>query len=160
MPAARLAAAADTVTLCLSKGLSAPAGALLCGDAEVIAVARRFRKMLGGGMRQAGVLAAAGIVALEQMVDRLADDHRTARALAEALASVPGVVVELHRVQTNIVRVEVPGRDARRVAARLRELGVRASVMGAARLRLVTHRHVGPDDVPVVREAFRAALGG
>jgi threonine aldolase len=159
VPAARLAAAADTVTLCLSKGLSAPAGALLCGDAEVIAVARRFRKMLGGGMRQAGVLAAAGIVALEQMVDRLADDHRTARALAEALATVDGVVVDLDRVQTNIVRCAVPGRDARQVAVRLRDLGVRVSVLGPTRLRLVTHRHVGLDDVPVVVDAFRAVLG-
>lgn len=156
--AARLAAPADSVGFCLSKGLSAPVGSLLCGDRETIARARHFRKMLGGGMRQAGVLAAAGIVALEHMVDRLADDHRVARLLAEGLSTVPGVRVEMARVQTNIVRVDLE-REARPFADVLRARGVRVSVIGARRLRLVTHRHIGPEHVPIVIEVFNAALG-
>ncbi len=158
VPASRLAASVDSVTFCVSKALSAPVGSVLCGDAEYIARARRFRKMVGGGMRQAGVLAAAGIVALEQMVDRLADDHRVARALAEALAALPGVAVDLARVQTNMVRVDLGDRDARQVATDLRARGVKVGLLGPHRLRLVTNRHVTPEDVPVVVEAFRAAV--
>jgi threonine aldolase len=93
---------ADSVTFCLSKGLSAPIGSVICGSKDFIAEARRKRKMLGGGMRQAGVLAAAGIVALEKMIDRLAEDHANARHLAEGLADMPGVAIDLDRVQTNI----------------------------------------------------------
>src|SRR5262247_3094033 len=93
----------DSVTFCVSKGLAAPVGSVICGSSEVIAKARRVRKMLGGGMRQAGIIAAAGIVALERMVDRLAEDHANARALAEGLAKRPGLSVDLASVQTNIV---------------------------------------------------------
>jgi threonine aldolase len=158
VPAARLAAPVDSVGFCLSKGLSAPVGSLLCGDRDLIARARHFRKMLGGGMRQAGVLAAAGIVALEQMVHRLADDHRVARRLAEGLAPLPGVRVEMARVQTNIVRVDLD-REARPFADALRARGVRVSVIGARRLRLVTHRHIEAHHVPIVVEVFKTALG-
>lgn len=160
VPAATLAASVDSVAFCLSKGLSAPVGSLLCGEAEFVDRARRFRKMLGGGMRQAGVLAAAGIVALEQMVDRLADDHLIARTLAEALAGIPGLEIDLNRVQTNIVRIDIVGRDAGAVTARLREHGVWAGASGPRRIRLVTNRHIVPDDVPVVARAFQAALAG
>lgn len=158
VPAARLAAAADSVTFCLSKGLSAPVGSVLCGEGDFIQRARRFRKMVGGGMRQAGVLAAAGIVALEQMIDRLADDHRLARMLAEALSGIPGLAIEAARVQTNMVRIDLPGHDARAVAAGLRDRGVRISTVGPHRLRLVTNRHVTPDDVPAIVDAFRRAV--
>jgi len=158
VPAARLAASVDSVGFCLSKGLSAPVGSVLCGSRELIGRARHFRKMLGGGMRQAGVLAAAGVLALEQMIDRLADDHRVARLLAEALASVPGVRVDMARVQTNMVRLDLD-REARPFADALRGRGVRVSVIGARRLRLVTHRHIGPQHVPVVVDTFRSALG-
>ncbi|MDQ7857437.1 MAG: low-specificity L-threonine aldolase [Armatimonadota bacterium] len=158
VPAARLAAPADSVAFCLSKGLSAPVGSLLCGDAMFIARARHVRKMLGGGMRQAGVIAAAGLVALDTMVERLADDHHVARRLAEALANLPGVRIDLSRVQTNIVRVELPGHDARAVAERLRARGVRVSLVGPRAIRLVANRHVTQDDVPEVVEAFRAVL--
>jgi len=103
VPAATLAADADSVTFCLSKALAAPVGSVLCGRAAFIARARRMRKVLGGGMRQAGVLAAAGLVALETMVDRLAEDHANARRLAEGLAELPGIAIDLDRVQTNIV---------------------------------------------------------
>src|SRR4029453_18975824 len=101
----------DSVAFCISKGLAAPVGSVICGSGELIGKARRVRKMLGGGMRQAGVIAAAGVVALEKMVDRLAEDHANARALAERLARIPGLVVDLASVQTNIVifAVERPG---------------------------------------------------
>lgn len=158
VPAAQLAAPADSVTFCLSKGLSAPVGSVLCGDRAFIARARRFRKMVGGGMRQAGVLAAAGIVALQTMVERLADDHRVARMLAEALAALPEVRIDLTRVQTNIVRIELPAHDAQVVAERLARRGVRVWATGAHAMRLVTNRHVAASDVPAVIAAFRYAL--
>jgi threonine aldolase len=158
LPVSRVAAEADSVTFCLSKGLSAPVGSVLCGSEEFIRRARHFRKMVGGGMRQAGVLAAAGIVALETMVDRLVDDHRVARQIAEALADVAGLQVDLTRVQTNIVRVETPGRAARTVADQVRAQGVRVGVMGPHTIRLVTNRHVAAGDVPTVVAAFREAL--
>jgi threonine aldolase len=158
LPVARVAAPADSISFCLSKGLSAPVGSLVCGSREFVARARHFRKMVGGGMRQAGVLAAAGLVALDTMVDRLADDHRVARRLAEILAGLEGVRIDLERVQTNIVRVELPERDARGLAAQLRERGVKVSVLGAHAIRLVTNRHVSEDDVPAVAAALRSVL--
>lgn len=93
----------DSVSFCLSKGLAAPVGSLVCGTSQFIREARRNRKLLGGGMRQAGVLAAAGIVALETMVDRLAEDHANARRLAEGLAMLPGVLLDPEQIHTNIV---------------------------------------------------------
>ncbi len=158
IPAARLAAAADSVAFCLSKGLSAPVGSLLCGEANFVTRARHFRKMLGGGMRQAGVIAAAGIVALEHMVDRLADDHRTARGLAEALAGLSGLRIDASRVQTNMVRIDLTEREARPLAATLARRGVRVSTPGSRRLRLVTHRHMMLEDIPMVVDTFRRSL--
>jgi threonine aldolase len=160
LPASQLTAPVDSVSFCLSKALSAPVGSLLCGERDFIVRARHLRKMVGGGMRQAGVVAAAGIVALETMVDRLADDHRLARRLAEALAVLPGLEVDLGRVETNIVRVALPGHDARTVVDRMKSAGVRVSVLNAHMLRLVTNRHVTDDDVPAVVSAFRSALRG
>jgi threonine aldolase len=157
-PAARLTAPVDSVAFCLSKGLSAPIGSVLCGDGDFIARARHARKMVGGGMRQAGVLAAAGLVALEEMVGRLADDHRVARRLAEALVAIPAVRIDMSRVQTNIVRGELPDHDAREVAEALRARGVRVSIVGTHAVRLVANRHVTLDDVPRVIDAFRAVL--
>ncbi len=122
-----LVADVDTVTFCLSKGLAAPVGSVICGDRAFIAEARRARKVVGGGMRQAGVIAAAGIVALEQMVDRLAEDHENARALAAGLAELPGIQVEEVPVRTNILyfRITRPDMDASQLVARLEERGVR-----------------------------------
>src|SRR5260370_1242366 len=100
---ADIAACGDTVTFCLSKGLGCPAGSVFCGSAESVQEARRWRKRLGGAMRQAGVIAATGVIALRTMVDRLADDHSNARTLAEGLAELPGVRCDLSRVQTNLV---------------------------------------------------------
>lgn len=142
----------DSVTFCLSKGLSAPVGSLLCGSEDMIYRAHRARKMLGGGMRQAGILAAAGIVALEHMVDRLAEDHVRARRLAEGMANIPGLTLDLESVQTNIVYFDLsPGAKLTPadMAAQLRERGV---LIGWS--RAVTH--CGIDDAGI--EATLAAL--
>jgi threonine aldolase len=150
MPPEAFAEAADTLTFCLSKGLSAPVGSVLVGSSAVIGEARRFRKMVGGGMRQAGVLAAAGLIALQDGVARLAQDHRRARALAERLARQPGIKIDLETVQTNIVRFDVAGLglSSAGFAEALKRLGVRVS--GGAPpsgVRMVAHRHI--DDASV-----------
>jgi threonine aldolase len=152
----------DSVTFCLSKGLSAPVGSVICGSRDFIAQARRYRKMLGGGMRQAGVLAAAGIVALEKMVDRLAEDHANARRLAEGLADMPGVTIDLDRVQTNIMffnltsEVKVPN-DV--IVQRMLAHHIKILDGGPARrFRFVTHAWIDRADVDRVLLAFKAAL--
>lgn len=154
---------ADSVTFCLSKGLSAPVGSVICGDAEFIDRARRNRKMLGGGMRQAGVLAAAGIVALEKMIDRLADDHANARRLAEGLADTPGFIVDLDRVQTNIVFFELDTSvqvTADVVTQRMLAQGVKLFNPGAyfRRFRAVTHAWVTREEIDHALLAFRNAV--
>jgi len=156
----------DSVTFCVSKGLAAPIGSLVCGTAELIARARRFRKMLGGGMRQAGVIAAAGIVALECMVDRLEEDHANARRLAEGLARISGVAVDLARVQTNIVvlRIEGGGGVAEgRTAGLVRECAarkVKVHAIGPTAIRCVTHKDVDADDVARALDAVREITNG
>lgn len=141
---AELAAPFDTVSVCLSKGLGAPIGSVLAGPAALMRQARRYRKLFGGGMRQAGVLAAAGLHALEHHVERLADDHRRARSLAQGLALLPGITIDLAHVETNLVFFDLQddGRPlpARRLALTqaLKERGVLISGTGA-RLRAVTH---------------------
>jgi threonine aldolase len=133
----------DTVMFCLSKGLGAPVGSMLVGSAELMERARLFRKALGGGMRQAGVLAAAGLIALEQGPARLHEDHANARLLAEALSKVEGVEIDLGSVETNIVIFRLTGGvSAAEVAARLKARGILASAFGAAAIRLVTHLDV------------------
>ena len=144
-----LTADADTLTFCLSKGLAAPVGSVVCGDRAFIAEARRARKVVGGGMRQAGVIAAAGIVALEQMVDRLAEDHANAEALAAGLAELPGIQVDEVPVRTNIVyfRITRPDLDAPKLVARLDESGVRMLPLDPRRARVVLNYHVTAADV-------------
>lgn len=133
----------DTVMFCLSKGLCAPAGSLLVGTRKHIDRARIYRKALGGGMRQAGVLAAAGLIALESMTERLTEDHENARLLAGSLAKVRGAEVDLSSVQTNIVMFKLSGkRTAQEVIAGLKRRGVLASNIGSDAIRLVTHRDV------------------
>ncbi len=139
-----LAAPADTVMFCLSKGLSAPVGSLLCGPAALIAEARVERGRLGGGMRQAGVLAAAGIVALETMVERLADDHARARRLAEVLADRFDACVDPRSVETNIVCVALD-RLPDKIVERLDERGVAIGTIDARTARFVTHKDVDDD---------------
>jgi len=154
---------ADSVTFCLSKGLSAPVGSVICGEVDFIDRARRNRKLLGGGMRQAGVLAAAGIVALEKMIDRLADDHANARRLAEGLADTPGFIVDLERVQTNIVFFELDSSvkvTADVVTQRMLAQGVKLFSPGAyfRRFRAVTHAGVTREEIDHALLAFRKAV--
>jgi threonine aldolase len=149
-----LAKEAETVTFCLSKGLSAPVGSVLCGSAEFIARARRNRRMVGGGMRQAGVIAAAGIVALNEMVDRLADDHANARQLAEGLAQIPGIEVEPGLVQTNILFWQHARIETTTLAGRLRERGVLCSMVHG-RVRMLTHYGIERDDIDYALETIR-----
>lgn len=140
----------DSVTFCLSKGLSAPVGSLVCGDMDFIYHAHRMRKVLGGAMRQAGIIAAAGIVALGQMVDRMAEDHSRARRLAEGIASIPGFVVDLDRVQTNIVNFDLApttGLSGQEVVARLRDQGVLLVYSVDRGFRAVTHCWIDDGDI-------------
>jgi threonine aldolase len=145
----------DTVMFCLSKGLGAPVGSMLVGSTELMARARVFRKAMGGGMRQAGVLAAAGLIALEDGPKRLADDHANARLLAEALVNTEGVAIDLATVETNIVVFRLTaGRGAAELVARLKTRGVLAGVLGPDAIRLVTHRDVSRDDCINAAEAM------
>ncbi len=160
--AADLAAPADSVTFCLSKGLCAPVGSVLCGSQAFIRRARRIRKQLGGGMRQAGVLAAAGLIALEKMTLRLEEDHRRARLLAEGLRNIPGLSLDKGMPASNMVYLELASEargDAFRVAARLAETGILVGPLDAHHFRLVTHYWI--DDAAIRRtvDAFREALG-
>jgi threonine aldolase len=133
----------DTVMFCLSKGLCAPVGSMLVGSQEKMRYARIVRKALGGGMRQVGVLAAAGLVSLETMTDRLEDDHRNARLLAESLARIPQVTIDLESVQTNIVRFQLnSGTSASELVARLKRRGILVGNTGPDAIRLVTHHDV------------------
>ncbi|WP_137176488.1 GntG family PLP-dependent aldolase [Roseomonas sp. AR75] len=160
-PAEAIARHADTVTFCLSKGLRAPVGAVLCGPAPLIARARLLRRMLGGGMRQAGILAAAGLVALESEVDRLAEDHRRARALAAGLAAIHPSLCDPGRVETNLVMVDfaASGRDAEAWVRLFAARGLTCRATGATRMRLVTHADLDDADIAaligVVREAWQ-----
>jgi threonine aldolase len=149
----------DSVMFCLSKGLSAPVGSLLAGSTPFIERARRARKMLGGGMRQAGVLAAAGLVALDQMVERLADDHRNARRLAEGLQDLPGIDIDLGRVETNMVFGDCrPPLTAREFIERCKEVGVLLDHASTYRWRMVTHRGVSAGDIDAAISAVRRAM--
>jgi len=155
-----LADPCDTVMFCLSKGLGAPVGSLLAGPADFIAEARRKRKMLGGGMRQAGVLAACGIISLTKMVGRLAEDHANAHKLAEAMADMPGISINLDSVQTNIIRFEFHSdrSDCAAFVDALAERGVLClASYGSPKARMVTHNDVSADDIdhaiPIIREA-------
>jgi threonine aldolase len=144
VPAAQLAAPFDTATLCFSKGLGAPVGSVIAGSHDLILRAHRYRKMLGGGMRQAGILAAGALHALSHHVARLAEDHANARVLAEGIADLPGVHVDVARVQTNIVLVELSAErpSAAQVVAALEARDVLALAFGPRRIRLVTHLDV------------------
>jgi len=151
----------DSVTFCISKGLAAPVGSVICGSSRLIDKAKRVRKMLGGGMRQAGVIAAAGIVSLETMVDRLADDHANARTLAEGLAKLPGLAIDLASVQTNIVIFRVERGTAATSAAATAEMvagcgarKVKIHAIGPTTIRCVTHKDIDAEDIGRTLEAF------
>ena len=144
---ADIAACADTVTFCLSKGLACPAGSVFCGSAEAVEQARRWRKRLGGAMRQAGVIAVTGLIALDTMVDRLADDHTNARTLAEGLAELPGVKCDLSRVQTNLVFFDLDRMTGADFEDECRKRGLLGGATGAHRVRFVTHYGITAEDV-------------
>jgi threonine aldolase len=160
LPASELTKDVDSVTFCLSKGLSAPVGSVLCGSADFTYEARRARKIVGGGMRQAGIIAAAGIVALEEMVDRLAEDHANAKRLARGLADMPGIAIDPDSVQTDIVIFELARDDMTpaELADGLREQGVLLSPIGGRRLRAVTHYGIEVTDIDAALRAFRDVL--
>jgi threonine aldolase len=157
VPVAQLADPVDSVMVCLSKGLCAPVGSVLAGSAAFVAEARRNRKLMGGGMRQAGVLAAAGIVALQSMVDRLADDHANARVLAEGLAVLPGIFVELEAVQTNMVYAGTKPGGAEAAVAALAAADVMINAVGPSRVRFVTHKDVNAEAIEHALVAARQA---
>ena len=159
VPVDKITQYADTVQFCLSNGLCAPVGTIITGRSDFIAKARKYRKMLGGGMRQAGILAAAGIVGLTSMVDRLSEDHENARQLAEELASA-GFSIDLSTVQTNIVMVDVSrmGVKAADFAAKLKKAGVLASVFGEYRIRMVTHHGITAVEIGTVVDTLNRLL--
>lgn len=150
---------ADSIQICLSKGLCAPVGSILVGSRDYIETARRYRKMLGGGMRQAGVLAAAGIVALTRMVERLSEDHANARRLAEALAEL-GCTVDLTSVETNIVIFNITnfGLEPAWFLNELKSRGVKAGMSGSTNIRMVTHYGVCRDDIEYVVNVLSEVL--
>ena len=151
VPVIELTKGADSVGFCLSKGLSAPIGSLLCGNKDFIERARKKRKMLGGGMRQVGVIAAAGIVALETMIDRLAEDHANARKLAEGLRRINSITVTQEKVPTNIVMFDLaPSLPVDRFVAKLVSAGVKFTSRGGNSFRAVTNRMVNAVDIEYV----------
>ena len=155
-----LVADADSVSICLSKGLAAPVGSVVSGNTDFISEARRNRKVVGGGMRQAGILAAAGIVALTEMVDRLADDHKNAKKLAEGLANMDSLFIDLDVVTTNIVYIDVTkkGMTSKILAERLHSRGIQLLPTGPKRLRAVTHYHVTSSDIDYTLDTFLSIL--
>ncbi|KAB3527643.1 low-specificity L-threonine aldolase [Alkaliphilus serpentinus] len=152
----------DSVMFCLSKGLSAPVGSILAGTQDFIVKARKLRKMLGGGMRQAGVIAAAGIVALEGMVDRLAEDHVNALLLAKELNSIKGVSVDLEKVHSNIINVDFyeTGFKAPGLASKMKDKGLLVNPRNDRVIRFVTHRGVGKEEVASAVEVVKEILKG
>jgi len=150
----------DSVSFCLSKGLSCPVGSLVCGSADFVAAARRIRKGLGGGMRQAGVIAAAGIVALETMVDRLAEDHANARLLAEGLSKIDGISIDLDAVQTNMVYFSLDENciSDEEMLAQAQEKGVKFLSLARRNYRLVTHAGISRDDIQTAVQVIADVL--
>lgn len=146
----------DSFSFCLSKGLSAPVGSVVCGSKAFIAQARRNRKILGGGMRQCGIIAAAGIVALEQMTERIAEDHKNARRLAEGIARIEGLAVDLTRIRTNIIYFELAAEHltAERLVTELTSKGIKLLPVGARRLRAVTHYGISAEDIDLTLTAL------
>ncbi len=161
LPAIKLVDMVDSVTFCLSKGLCAPVGSVLCGSKGFIHEALRIRKQLGGGMRQVGVLAAAGIVAMEEMVDRLVEDHQKAKDLGKALAEIPGISLEKSSPNTNMVYIGIDPEqklDAKMLSEGLKKQGVLVGITGPRQFRLVCHYWIKNDDINKVAKAFRDVI--
>jgi threonine aldolase len=154
-----ICAETDTITFCLSKGLGAPVGAMVCGTKDFIAEARRVRKMLGGGMRQAGIIAAAGVYALTHNVARLSEDHENAKAIARSLAGTPWAKLDPMDVVTNIIYFRTPGRDAEAVVRSLAEQGILSWATSVDQVRFVTHLDISRDDTrEIVRILEKARM--
>lgn len=147
---------ADSLSFCLSKGLSAPVGSVVCGSREFIAEARRNRKVLGGGMRQSGIIAAAGIIALEQMVDRIAEDHANAKRLAEGITRITGLSIEPEKVQTNIIYFNLvsPQLTVEKLVTQLNNKGIKILQVAPTRLRAVTHYGISAEDIDLTLTAL------
>jgi threonine aldolase len=166
IPVSKLVRTVDSVMFCLSKGLSAPVGSMVVGNRDFIQRVHRMRKLLGGGMRQAGVLAAAGIVALEQMVDRLAEDHETSKQLAVGLDDYPQIDINVDRVQTNMVMFSVRNshhepmgeKETMQFLSKAREYGVLMGHIGQGKIRAVTHYGINNSDIITALTAIRRAL--
>jgi threonine aldolase len=161
VPAAELAAGADSITFCFSKGLGAPVGSVICGSAEFVQRAREARKLFGGGLRQAGIIAAGGLYALLNNIERLADDHAHARRIAETLAGLPGIRVELESVQTNIIIFQVVRDDlnAPQLCDRLAQYGITAGARDEHGIRFVTHLDISEADTELICQALQEILG-
>ena len=159
VPASQVAESADSVSFCLSKGLACPIGSILCGSEEFIAEARKQRKIVGGEMRQTGLMAAAGIVALESMIDRLGEDHANASRLADGLGNIDGVDVDAERVRTNIVFFDTGNRSPDDVVGALADRGVHCFNIDG-RIRMVTHYEISSGDVDSALEAVKQVMEG
>jgi threonine aldolase len=152
----------DSVMFCISKGLASPVGSIIAGTKEFIAAARRKRKMLGGGMRQTGILAACGIIALEEMIDRMKEDHDNARYLAEGLAGIEGFSINLDTVQTNIIcfKFELPGVSCKRFVENVSEKGVYTVYLERDYGRMVTHKDLNRSDIDYALEVIKNTVSG
>ena len=162
VPAAEIADGCDTVMFCLSKGLGAPVGSMLVGSTDLIAEARRVRKTFGGGMRQVGVIAAASLVALDEVLPTLGEDNRRARALGDLLAGIPGIALDPETVETNIVCFSFDEKaklSASELAAALADEGVLVHALGHDSVRMVTHYHITDDDVVRAGDAVARVMG-
>ena len=158
LPPAELVRSVDSVMFCFSKGLSCPVGSIVCGPRDFIERARLSRNMLGGGMRQAGVLAAAALVALDDMVERLAEDHANALRLAEGLSNIPGVLIDPATIQTNIVILELADGDAPGFLQEAEARGLRGSHPHGARVRFVTHYGIGREDIDAALDVVDSVM--
>ena len=154
---ARMVKNFDTISICLSKGLGAPVGSVLVGDEKTISEAHRWRKMFGGGMRQAGMLAAAGLYALENNIERLADDHARARRLAEAVNAMDAYSVDLEAVQSNMVYVDCSEGGAKALVEKLGSMGVDVLDLEESTIRAVVHLHITDEDIERAIAAFETA---
>jgi len=161
VPVKKLVENVDSVTFCLSKGLCAPVGSVLCGSSEFIYQALRIRKQLGGGMRQAGILAAAGMISLQKMTKRLVEDHIHAQRLAEGLSMIPGITIENGKPETNMVFIHISEEIpilVEEIESCLRDQGIRIGTVGDRRYRMVTHYWIGDTDINYVIDGFRSLL--
>ena len=158
VPVSKLTEKVDSVMFCLSKGLSAPVGSLVCGSSDFIDQARKMRKMVGGGMRQAGHLAAAGLVALQELVNRLQEDHENAKLLARGISTLDGIELDETRVKTNIIFFNLTGMEGKKFIDQLDKKQIKLLMTGVETFRAVLHREVSKKQVQTVIETIRAIL--